>query len=323
MIIKLDKINKTILFELDKNCRISDNQLAKKVKRSREAVRNRINKLVEQGVIQGFVAQINPSRFGYMMFKMYFQLRNQPKERERFSNYFMQVPGLYWCGENEGIWDFHAAIYSKNLEEFNKLKNKLYTEFKNLIIKRDIGVLIDVRHYSKRFHLDKTPESNPSRYAGKIINNEIDELDKKILKILAHNARIPFVELANKINSTIDIIRNRMKKLESKEIITRYRIAIDYRKIGYEYFKAFIYFDNLSEQAEKKLIQFSNQHKEIYFLIRQLSAWDIELEIMAKNYEHFTQIMNKIRQEFSDVIRNYEFALMRTDIWFLGERDII
>ena len=37
---KLDKINKRILYELDKNCRISDNQLAKIVKRSREAVRN-------------------------------------------------------------------------------------------------------------------------------------------------------------------------------------------------------------------------------------------------------------------------------------------
>jgi len=130
------------------------------------------------------------------------------------------------------------------------------------------------------------------------------------------------VELSEKTNSTIDIIRNRMKKLESKGIISRYRIALDHRKIGYEYFKAFIYFDNLSEEAEKKLIQFSNHHKEIYFLIRQLSAWDIELEIMVKNYEEFTKIMDKLRSEFSDVIRNYESVLMKTDVWFLGEREI-
>ena len=70
---KLDRINRRILFELDKNCRISDNKLAKLVHRSRESVRHRINKLVKDGIIKGFITSINPSKFGYMFFKLYFQ----------------------------------------------------------------------------------------------------------------------------------------------------------------------------------------------------------------------------------------------------------
>ena len=42
----IDNIDKRILFELDKNSRIPDVQLAKRVGKSKEAVRYRIKKLV-------------------------------------------------------------------------------------------------------------------------------------------------------------------------------------------------------------------------------------------------------------------------------------
>ena len=98
-------------------------------------------------------------------------------------------------------------------------------------------------------------------------------------------------------------------------IIMQYRIAIDYTKLGYEMFKAFVYFHNLSELDEKKLFQYAKQNNKIVCLIRQLSAWDVELEIMAKSYEEFNEIINDIRHKFAEDIRNYEFALMRDDIW--------
>ena len=94
MAYKLDLVNKKILYELDKNARISDSQLAKKVNRSREAVRNRIKKLQDDGIILNFITSINPSKVGCMFFKMYFQLANIPEEREKFYEYFKQLPGL-------------------------------------------------------------------------------------------------------------------------------------------------------------------------------------------------------------------------------------
>ena len=215
---KLDKINQKILYELDKNCRISDNQLAKKVKRSREAVRNRILKLQKDGIIQGFITSINPSKFGYMFFKMYFQLSNIPTERKKFYEYFKKLPGLYWFGGNDGVWDLHATIYAKNVKEFNKLKNKIYTDFKHLIIKRDIGTLVNVRQYPKRYLVKGIKERlEPTIFADDIVDNILDELDQKILNNLAQNARINLVELSKKTKSTVDIVRNRIKNGEKRD----------------------------------------------------------------------------------------------------------
>ncbi len=323
MVYQLDIINRKILYELDKNCRISDNQLAKKVNLSRESVRNRIKKLKEEEIIQGFITSINPSKFGYMFFKLYFQLANNSKERDRFYEYLKRLPGLYWFGGNDGVWDFHATIYAKNVKEFNQLKNKLYTQFRNLIIKRDLGMLVNVRQYSKRYILLNHKErTEPVLFADDIVENELQDIDKKILNNLAQNAKIGLIELAHRNNSTIDIVRNRIKKLEERKIIMQYRVAINHTKLGYNLFKAFMYFNNLSEQDENKLFEYAKTEKRIVYLIRQLSAWDIELEIMAQSYEEFTKIMDDLRLTFSDSLRNYEFVLMREDIWVFGEKDI-
>jgi len=313
---KLDLVNKKILYELDKNARISDSQLAKKVNRSREAVRNRIKKLQDDGIILNFITSINPSKVGCMFFKMYFQLANIPEEREKFYEYFKQLPGLYWFGGNDGVWDFHAAFYAKDVEEFNKLKNKVFTDFRHIIIKRDVGVLINTRQYVKKYLLDHNTEFlEPTMFGDKIEHNKIDDLDKRLLSALFQNARASLVYLSQKLGCSVDIIRNKMKRMHELGIIMQYRIAIDYTKLGYEMFKAFVYFHNLSELDEKKLFQYAKQNNKIVYLIRQLSAWDVELEIMAKSYEEFNEIINDIRHKFAEDIRNYEFALMRDDIW--------
>lgn len=323
MAYKLDAIDRRILYELDRNARVSYGQLAKKVRRSRETVRNRVNRLEKDGIISGFITSINPSKLGYMFFKMYFQLANIPKEREKFFRYFRKLPGLYWFGGNDGAWDFHATLYAKSVADFNKLKNRIYTDFRHLIIKRDIGVLINVRQYPKRYILEKAEGgAAPAMFAGEIEHHELDALDRRILNALAWKSNIPLVNLAKKARSTVDVVRRRMKRMEKLGIIMQYRIAVNREDLGYEKFKAFIYAHNLSEEDEKKLFEYAKEHKNIVYLIRQLSAWDIELEIIVKSYEEFAAVMNDMRLKFSDSIRNYESVLMKEDIWVFGGKEI-
>ena len=75
------------------------------------------------------------------------------------------------------MWDFHTTIYAKNVKEFNKLKNKIYTEFKHLIIKRDIGVLVNVYQYPKRYIIEEIKEKQePIIFADDIVENDIELL---------------------------------------------------------------------------------------------------------------------------------------------------
>jgi len=123
--IKLDKTNRKILAELDKNCRIPTTKLAKIVNKSRQAVEYRINQMVKQGVITSFNASFNPHKMGYKLYKIYLKLRNIPEEKERLFGYLRQSGLVYWIGECSGTWDLIFGFFAKSDYIFFNLKNEL------------------------------------------------------------------------------------------------------------------------------------------------------------------------------------------------------
>ncbi|OUO94369.1 AsnC family transcriptional regulator [Cloacibacillus sp. An23] len=62
---------------------------------------------------------------------------------------------------------------------------------------------------------------------------EIDEIGWKILEELQSNARIPFRQLAEKVNLSPTATIERVKRMEEEGIITGYRAEVDPKKLGY------------------------------------------------------------------------------------------
>lgn len=312
--VKLDLIDKKILTELDKNARISNTQLARKVGRSREAVKYRIQQLIKKEIITGFITSINPNKMGYYMFKVYLQLKNIPNERERFFNFLKSQKSIYWMGISDGAFDCVFAIISKNITEYFEQINSIFSKFEDLIVKKVLGTMVDTRQYNKKFFLDKTKEKSVV-FGGDIINNKIDKTDQKILGILANDARIPITELARKTNSSVEIIRRRIKNLEEKEIILGYRISVNLNKLGFEFFKAIIYFKSLSKDDENKLFEWMLNNQNSVYYIRSLAPWEVEFEFVVENYLQFNKIINNLRKDFSNVISHYEHLIMIYEVW--------
>jgi Lrp/AsnC family transcriptional regulator for asnA, asnC and gidA len=312
--IKLDLIDKKILAELDKNCRIPNSKLAKIVNKSREAVKYRIQQLEKNGIIQKYITSINPNKLGYYMFKVYLQLENIPKERERFYEFLKNQKTIYWMGISDGAFDCVFAILSRNIIEFYDEINNMLSQFKGLIVKKVLGMMVDTRQYNKKFFMNDK-NGKYVIFGGNVEDNKIDDLDQKILEILANDARIPITELARKVNSTIEIVRTRIKKMEEKGIILGYRIAVDFNKLGLEFFKAIIYFKSLSSEDEKSLFEWMKQHPNSLYYIRSLAPWEVEFEFAVENYQQFNQIINDLRKRFPHVISHHEHLIMIYETW--------
>lgn len=69
----LDEIDAQLLKYLTENGRLSNAELGRLVKLTRAAVRERINQLVEQGIIERFTIVVNPLKAGKML-SMYFDI---------------------------------------------------------------------------------------------------------------------------------------------------------------------------------------------------------------------------------------------------------
>ena len=62
----------------------------------------------------------------------------------------------------------------------------------------------------------------------------LDALDEQILKLIADNARIPFLEVARECNVSGAAIHQRIQKLTNLGILKGSQFVIDPEKIGYE-----------------------------------------------------------------------------------------
>jgi Lrp/AsnC family transcriptional regulator, leucine-responsive regulatory protein len=59
-----------------------------------------------------------------------------------------------------------------------------------------------------------------------------DDIDKAILGQLQEDSRIPYADLANKVGLSVGAVHERVKKLERKGVIRRYRVDLDPEAIG-------------------------------------------------------------------------------------------
>ena len=317
--IKLDKTDRKILAELDKNCRIPTTKLARIVRKSRQAVEYRIEQLVKKGIIISFNAAFNPHKMGYKIYKIYLKLRNVPEEKQKLFDYLKSSGIVYWIGECSGTWDLIFGIFSKSDYEFFEMKNEIISKFNQIVIEEQGDMLLDVKQYCKMYFTDEIVE--PTMFGGEIADNDLDELDYAILGEIVNNARIHINELAKKANSTAIIVRGRLRKLEQKGIIIQYRIGVDLNKLGLELYKAIIKLDRYTKEDESKLLEYMSKIPNIHYFIRNL--WQIEPEIVVSSYQEYYGIIENLKKEFPYVIRTVDSVLMITDEWTPGFRNLL
>jgi len=311
---KLDLYDKKLLYYLDLNSRYTLGELAKRVRLSKNAVNYRINNLVKNGVIRQFYTIINVKKLGYSYFKVYFKLQNTTEKAEKeIINYFAtKVPSL-WVNIWDGRYDLMVGILANSINEFYKILNESINKFRENIQSYDIFIVIYAPHFKKDYLLEivKKEQIKIEEFGGipKIV--KIDEIDKKILKEISTNARIQIIDLASKINSTIDVVRYRLKKLKENGIIQGFRILIDYPKLGYQLYKVLITTQNLNEEIEKKIVSYCASQPNIAdIIVRGIGPWNIELQIDAKNNQEFHEIFKNFKNRFNEIIRNHETLLM-------------
>ncbi len=109
MPLKLDKKDKLILYELDRNSRQPLTNIAKKVMLSRESILYRLKKYLKQGIIQNYLTVINMAKLGFTHHKIFAKLHNITEKQEKeFINYLKRNPFVTWVGSCDGkrriIW---------------------------------------------------------------------------------------------------------------------------------------------------------------------------------------------------------------------------
>jgi len=80
---------------------------------------------------------------------------------------------------------------------------------------------------------------------------EMDELDRRIIDLMCKSSQGSYRQLAKQLGVHPTTLIQRIKNLESKEVIKGYRAKVDYMKLGFDYMGiVHIYADNLPDVLE-------------------------------------------------------------------------
>ncbi|WP_245573801.1 Lrp/AsnC family transcriptional regulator [Neptunomonas japonica] len=60
----------------------------------------------------------------------------------------------------------------------------------------------------------------------------IDNINRRILKALQHNARISYAELGKQVHLSAPAVAERIRKLEQEGVISGYSVSVDMDKLG-------------------------------------------------------------------------------------------
>ena len=312
MDIKLDSYDRRILFELDKNSRSTTTQIGKKIRKSKQFVDYRIKRLEELKVLQGYVTVIDYSRLGYKSIRVYLKFHNLTREeQDKLEDELVKDKEIWWIVTLEGKWDLGYATAVKNVLDFYESWDRIMNKYRKYISKRSIDIYSHIKQYPKSYLINKNNTDKGTIVGGSTEEIKINKLDLEILKIIAGEGRKPLLDIAIKLKTSPQVIKNHLKKLEKNKIILGYKALIDVSFLGYRYYKAYINLTNTNKL--KELHQFCLQHPNILNINRTLGDNDFELELQAKSFDQFDSIMNTLRKEFAGTIDEYEFVIARKE----------
>ncbi len=121
--------------------------------------------------------------------------------------------------------------------------------------------------------------------------NSLDSLDKKILKLISEDARIPFLEVARECNLSGAAIHQRIQKLTNLGVIKGSQFIIDPEKIGYETC-AFIGLYLKEPEKFDTVIDALRKMPEVVECHFTMSLYDLFIKVYAKNNHHLLEIIH-------------------------------
>ncbi|MBE4907291.1 Lrp/AsnC family transcriptional regulator [Bacillus luteolus] len=125
---KLDEIDKKILQLLTENGRMSYVDIGKELSLSRVAIRERVNQLMENGVIEKFSVVINSEKVGKGV-SAFFEVDCEPASLVKVAEALANNPQVASCYQMTGPSTLHMHVL---VEDFVKLENFINEELYSL-----------------------------------------------------------------------------------------------------------------------------------------------------------------------------------------------
>jgi Lrp/AsnC family transcriptional regulator for asnA, asnC and gidA len=306
--IKIDTKDKKLLYELDLNSRLSIPQLSKKVGLHKNVVRYRMRRLEKLGVIKNYYTVIDSYKLGFRCLKFLASYQNANSSiKKEIINHFTSSNMTWVVLSIDGEFDLDVIFWIKDMNQFFSFWTKTLSMYGQYFKDPVLFYQIQATSYRPSYLLfhKKRPVNEKYEITGQASALHIDDLDNHLLQLIASNARIPIITLAQHLDVTSNIVRYRLRKLFKSDIIQGFRTDIDISKIGFLSIKVDLFLNKYSERT--KVIQYLKDNPFVVCIMISVGYSHIEIELNVESMTQFYRIMEDLIDKYSGIINNYKF----------------
>ncbi len=310
--ISLDAKDRKILAALDWNARITNSELARMAKLSKNAVAYRIKRMEEAGLILGYYPIINFARLGYFSRRITIELQNaDAKIKKEMEDYISDPKSrISWAVWIRGIGDLSFVVWTRSLKAFQEIFSCFNKKFGRYIKKRTFTSSWGFEQYPYSIITGKKDLCCLVIDEGPVA--KLDLLDTRILHVLNANARQSSTAIAEQIGTSYKTVQYRMRKLGKNKVLLGTRAFVNHSALGYNYYKLMLYFNQYSGELYRKLKAYVIGLFETVYVVYHVDS-DLDVELMFKSDNEFFDFIDSLNEKFPGAIKHHEyFAFSRT-----------
>jgi Lrp/AsnC family leucine-responsive transcriptional regulator len=303
--VKIDKKDLEILYQLDINSRQSLKSIGSKVYLKKNVVQYRIEKLIKNGVIKNFYTSINFHKLGYINIGIDINYQYYtPKIEEEIIQYFKLSDYSWFISNVQGYYDLLVLFSVKNMTQFFNFWRKTLIKYRYYFQDANILFFTRTRYFPASYLLDKFNYLDREKHeiVDGGIQTEIDDIDYNILRQIALDSRKLLSDIGKELNISSTTVVKRLKKLKNSGIINSYRVNIDYSKLGLQLFNvrySLKNFENLNE-----IIDYVKRNPNLISVSEIIGRWDLSLNYYIKNYNYLHEIICDILEKYPNSFKN-------------------
>jgi len=152
-------------------------------------------------------------------------------------------------------------------------------------------------------------------------HKKVDELDIKIIKAIRFDGRAKITDIAKKLGQNPIVIRNRIKRMEEKGVITYYTFSRSLKKLGITPYT--IVLTLKSRKPMKKLHEYCKQNPFITATMKFVGFGDLWFTVYAPNISILNEIIDQIKGFAGEDLAEIEYYYVLKELVWVRVPEII
>lgn len=153
--IKIDGKDRLILHALEDGGRSQIKTVSKKTRIPPDSVKYRLNKLLSNGIIKGFVPICDTNKLGYPVYTWVNIILQQFDEgtEKKFEAYLREVPNIIYIAKITGAYHYTFTISTKTIQDLDRILKEIFGKFPGLIKEYNTSLMIREVQYDTFYRL--------------------------------------------------------------------------------------------------------------------------------------------------------------------------